>query len=170
MPLHVALDDDKILPGVEPLADALHGLCGDVALDLPAFAVVVVEGFGGFIGLVAVLGDQEVQRCIRVVHPAGGVESWAKVEPDIEHGDRLGDIGYSLEGDEPGSGGFAELLEAGVDQFSVLTGQRDEVGHGAKRDEVDVLLEVEVALLLQPLLAAALDERVRELEGEANGA
>ena len=87
VPLHVALDDDEIVRGVKPLADALHGLCGDVTLDLPALAVVVVQGVGGLLGLVVVPGQQEVQRHIRVVHSAGGVESGAKVEPDVEHGD-----------------------------------------------------------------------------------
>jgi len=170
MPLHVALDDDEIVLGVEAFADALDGLVGCVALDFSAFVVVVVEGLGSFLGLVVVPGQQEVQRRIWVVHSAGGVEARAKVKTDIEDGDRRGDVGHFLEGEEAGPGGLAELLEAGADEFAVLAGQRHEVGHGAKGDEVEVLLEVEVAFLLEPLLAAALDERVGELEGEAHGA
>ena len=75
-----------------------------------------------------------------------------------------------FKGNEAWAGGFAQLLEAGADEFAVFAGQRHEVGDGAQRNEVEVLIEVEVALLLQALLPAALDECVGELEGEPNGA
>ena len=61
--------------------------------------------------------------------------------------------------DESRSCGFTELVEPGAEEFSVFAGQRHEVGHGAKRDEVEVLLEVEVTLVLQPFLSPSLSSR-----------
>ena len=74
MPFHVALDDDEILFRVEPFADAVNGLGGNVPFDFLAFPVVVVQQVGVFLGFDTVIGQEKVQRATRVFHSTGSVE------------------------------------------------------------------------------------------------
>ncbi len=61
-------------------------------------------------------------------------------------------------------------FEAGGNEDAVLAGQRDEVGDGAERDQVEQRAQVEIRRARQARFASALHQGVGELEGEAGGA
>ncbi len=78
----------------------------------------------------------------------------------------LGDL---LQGDQARPLRRVQTLQAGGDQDAVFPGQRDQVGDGAQRDQVEQGAQVEIGRAGQAGLAPALDQRVGELEGQADG-
>ena len=75
-----------------------------------------------------------------------------------------------LQGDQPGPLRGVQAFQAGGNQNAVLAGQRDDVGDGAERDQIEQRAQIEFRRAGQTGFASAFDQGVGELEGEAGGA
>ena len=79
-------------------------------------------------------------------------------------------MGGLLQGDEAGALRRVEALQAGADKDAVLARQGDDVGNRAEGDQVQEGAQVEIGDAGQAGFAAALDEGMGQLEGEADRA
>jgi hypothetical protein len=113
----------------------------------------------------AVLGQQQLEAGVGAVEAAGGVQARAEAEADRAGVDRarvdLGDVHQRPQARLPGRG---ELAEALADEAAVLAQQRDDVGDGGERHEVEVLVGH------ARVLAVGLQECLRELVRDGGGA
>ena len=122
----------------EPAEGGL-GLVGDLPLGLAALVVGGVELGGDRRGASGVVGEHQLDPGVGAVEAPGGVQPRAEAEGDVALVDPLGlDPGGFHQRPQAGAGRAPDLVEPAADQEAVLADERDEVGDGGERDEVEV--------------------------------
>jgi hypothetical protein len=148
-----------------PLLHRRDGLAQDPVLDLLPLAVQLLEPRSQPRRLLAVGGQEQLERCARMPEPAGSID--ARRQPEA---DRAGvhDRGIDPRGAHQRL--EARLLRAGeraearARERTVLVEQRDDVGDRGQRDQVEVPVDVRAERteqLVDDAGAAELGERVR---------
>ena len=164
-----ALVGDDVAPPLAPLRrpalDLLDRGPNDALLDSLAVTVQLLEAVGEPGRLVRIVGEQQLQRRLRMAQAARRVHTGRKAECDGALVDRRRvDAGRTHQRDEARTVGGGEPLEAGDDERPVLVDERDDVGDRRQRDEVEVALESRNAESLGELVddagAAELGKRV----------
>ena len=128
-----------------------HGqaLVKDLQLHGLALAVEFAQGMGHGLGLVGVLGEDELHGHGRLAHAAGGVDPRGEAVP---HGGGVdGPVqGTRLhhQGVQPPAAGLFQVVEPHPDDGAVLPQKLHHVGHRAHGGQVGVLLEEGVVALL----------------------
>ena len=145
--------------------DLRLGLEQDPRLDVAPLDVDRVELGRDRAGPLQVRGEQQLEAGIRAVQPPGRVDARREPEPDGAgvHPARVDarDVHQRL---EPRLAGRCEHAQPGAHQPAVLADQRDAVGDGGERDQV------EVGVGGFRVLPGRLQQRPRELMRDAGGA
>jgi hypothetical protein len=162
VPVRAPQDIGGLLP---QLGDLRLGGEQDPLLDVAALAVQAVELLGDRLGTRRVLGQQELQARVRALQPARGVDPRRQAEADRARVQRarvgLCDAQQRAQPRPPCAG---ERRQPGAHEPAVLAAQRDAVGDGRQRDEVEVLVG---ARRVRP---RGLEQRGRQLVGDAGRA
>ena len=74
-----------------------------------------------------------------------------------------------FQGNEAGAFGGVQPFQSGGDEDTVLAGEWDEIGNRPQRDKVEQRAQIVISRDGKIHLAPTFDERVSELEGEADG-
>ncbi|OPZ41276.1 MAG: hypothetical protein BWY94_02472 [Actinobacteria bacterium ADurb.BinA094] len=167
----VVVKHDAVVGRVEFLDLAL-GVLGDAALDVLALAVEAVELTGSILTEGSVLAEDEFDGERGVGEAAAGVDARTEAEGDVDGLETVGavDAADIHEREQARAGGLLEDGESVFGEDAVLAEQRDKVGDGAHRDEVEVVAQPDRVRLRMVRLAHRLEQRVHELEDEADGA
>ena len=134
----------------------------ELRFDGAALVVDALEALGAAHRLVVVVGEQKVERGLRVAHAARRVDARDEREAEVGGGDRLaGRPARAQEGGDAGARRGVDAFDAVGDQRAVLVDHGHEVGHRPQRREVGVAApEVGVA--------EAAAQRLDQLEGHAD--
>ena len=159
----------KSVCGIEFGAHGGDDFVGDAAFDLLALAVAGVQLMRDGQRLVQAAGQQQAQRVFGGFEAAGGVETGRELEADFVCAERDRGLSDSFQRDQARALGGVEALQANGSEDAVLAGQRNDVGDGAEGDQIEQGAQVKVRGAGQAGFASALEESVRELEGEAGG-
>ena len=128
-------------------------------------ALTASSSSGDLAGALGVGGEQELEAGVGAVEAPGGVEPRREAEADRALVDAAGvdarDVHQRL---QPGLAGAGEAAQAGAHEPAVLAGERDDVGDGGERDQVEVLVDG------RRVLPRAGHQRLRELVGDAGRA
>lgn len=164
--------DDGVVGDEVMVLDELEGVVGDGAFDFLAFLVHGVELFCGDGAGAEVVGEEHIDGEGGVGEAAGGVDAGAEAEGDVGgfEGLVLVDAGDFGEGLDAGAVGVLDFVEAEGGEDAVFVEERDEVGDGAKGDEVEEFLEVDGVGFWVGLFFEGFGEGMGEFEDEADGA
>ena len=142
------------------IAERLLGPAQDLLLGIAALAVAAVELGGDLARPLLVGGQHQLDAGVGAVEPPGGVDPRAQPEGEVALVEPLRlDLGDLEQRPHPRAAGLAQDLEAGAHQGPVLAAQRDQVGDGRQRHQVEVAAG-----------AVLPDQRRRELVGDAGRA
>src|SRR5581483_3598114 len=128
-------------PRIGPLGRALARALHDLARELLALRVALLETVGERLRLVGVLGEQQPQGLLRVRDAARRVETRAEDVADVRgaHATELQTAPLDQRADA-GQRRAIQRLEAAPDERAVPAAQRDDVGDGRERDELEQLV------------------------------
>ena len=128
--------------GIGPRLDLGGRRAEDPVLDGLALAVQVLELLGELLGLARVVGEEQRERRLGPAEPAGGVDPRSEPEADraLVAGRRI-DAGDAHQRAQPGLLGLREPAEAEQRERAALVDERDDVGDGRERDDVEVAVE-----------------------------
>ena len=164
MPARCADDDGRVALGVEALRDLRLGLAEHVVLDAAALAVLRVEAGGDGAGAGGVGGEEQFERVLRGAEASGGIEARGEAEADVRRAEGRTQRADFDQLAQPDPARVRELGEAAFHERAVFLPQRDEVGHGAERDEIEMRAQIEVGE------RAPLEQGVGGFENEADAA
>ena len=134
-------------------------------LGVAALAVGRVELGGDRLGALRVLGEHQLEPRVGAVQAPGRVDPRRQAKADRARVERARvDAGDAHQCSQAGLRRARERAQPVADQPAVLAGERDAVGHGGERDEV------EVGLRRRRVAAGGLQQRERELVRDAGGA
>ncbi len=92
------------------------------------------------------------------------------MKTDFIDADRRPDFGHCLQSDQPGPWRPLQSLESGRDQDAVFAGQRNEIGDGAQRHQIEQWTKIKVLRPGQTGFASPLHQCVREFERQPDRA
>ena len=132
------VDDGGVLAGQACAGlDHLQGFLGDLAVDVLALVVVLVDLLADQHRRAGVRGLEELHGQPAGLHAPGSVDARADLEDDVVDGDVAGlEVGQGDHGGEALAGVLVELLEAEVRQHAVLPHHGHEVGGDADHQQV----------------------------------
>src|SRR5688572_28466006 len=168
MPHQLSLHDDMIRFGIELRANRTYGFLGDAAFDFLAFAIAAVEILRERFSGREVASHQEVESLGGGFEPACSVETRGQLEANFVAANLASNRGYFLERDQSGALSHVESLDSGADEDAILAVQRNQVCNGAQRDEVEKRPEIELLGPRQTCRTTVLQNRMRQLESEAD--
>src|SRR5262249_27641012 len=107
-----------------------------------------------------------------IVKATSGVDARPEPKADLPGAHRPGeDSGNLLESADAGAGGAGDLFEAMLDENSICPGERDNVGDGGERHQIQHRAKIRLAALLEKaLLAKLLAKPQAKIEGDAGRA
>ena len=172
VPEQLAFDDDKIGFGIEPRPHRADDFLDDAALDLLAFAIVGIESSGPCgMASARLARQQQMQRFLGGFQPAGGVEARRRVESRLRRcRGRAAVWATCFSATRPGRCVVFSRSRPAETRMRFSPRQRNEVGDGAERHQVEQRAQIEIRGAGQTGFAPALDQRVGEFEGQAGGA
>jgi len=113
---------------------------------------------------------EQVERFLRGLEPAGGVQPRRELETDFVRAETIGTLRDFFQRDQSRPLRDVQPFESGADENPVFAGERDDVGNGAERDEVEERTEIEVGGAGKAGFAPVLEDGVGELECQAGRA
>ncbi len=170
VPQQLSFDQNKISRSVKPRSDGPNDFFADAALDVLPLAIARTEAFRDWFRFCKVPREQEAQSLFGIFQAARGIESRCKLESHFISADWPFDAGDFLERDDSRALRGREALQTGADQDAVLTRERNEIGNGPERNEIEERTEIEFLRAGQVRGATVLENRVRQFESEADGA
>ena len=150
-------------PRMRPALDLVDRVAQDPVLDRLAVAIQLLEPLREPACLVAVVGEQELERGLRPAETPGGVDTRGEAEGDrtLVDGGRV-DVRRAHEGSDARPLGKCELPQPRDREHPVLVHERDDVGDGRQRDQVEVAVEAGRAEGLRELVDDARPAQLRE--------
>ena len=167
----VLVPQDVPTPSPLWLGQRVHGRDGvaqDPILDRLAVAIQLLEDLGATPRLVGIGGQHELERHVGATQPAGSVDPGCKAEA---HGAGVDGCRIHVRAPherlKPWTRGSCERSQPGRRQRAVLVDERDDVGDGGERDEIEIPsnrgvvgAEERLAELVHDARSAQLGERI----------
>ncbi len=159
----VAGDDGDAVVAVAAQLKLGDGALGDLLLHDSALAVARVEVFGEAPRLFFAVRLEQLDDGARGVHPPGGVDARAEAEAEVggAHPATVAAARDLHQRAQAGVRGLPQVGEAERDDRAVLADELRHVRDGADGDDLEKAAD-------QTLAPAFAEERVRELEGDAD--
>ncbi len=98
-------------------------------------AVLLRESLGQGAGAGGVFGQQQFEGLLGAREPPRGIDARAELEPDVRRGERRRDARRLDERTQAGPARFFQLQKPALNEDAILALERDDVGHGAERDD-----------------------------------
>ena len=160
-----ALGGQHQRPALGMLRHERLGLEADPGLDVATLGVDPVQLGGDRLRAVPVLSEQQLEPGVGAVKPPGGVQARAEPEADRRLVQARGiDARDVHQRPQPDLARAGERPQPLAHEPAVLALQRHDVRHGRERDQVQILVGQ------RRVLPRALQQRLRELVGDAGGA
>ena len=147
MPVAAGEHDAPVARRVEDSWSCASACEKRVHLDALALAIVAVQIGGDGNRFRPVVGLEQAQRKHGVAEASAGVEARAEPEADILRGDRKADLADFDKRAHAGPEAVLHLAQTAPDEDAVFLHERDDVGDGAERDEVEIFAQVDLVPL-----------------------
>ena len=142
VPVAAPEQDDPVFEDGRLLVQLLLRRLDDLLFRLLPGDVDLIQSMRQLFGALFVLAENELQRRHRAIHPACGIDARRDGIADIFGGDGLsGQTDLVQQGDETRPVRSAQLLQTGLDEGAVFSGQRHDVRHRADSSQVAAVFQ-----------------------------
>ena len=142
----------------------LLGMSMDVLLEQLPGAVLAIQFLGEAFRAQGIARHQQIQRRLRGVEPAGGIQTRPQPETKVHARQRSAEGCDRLQRTQAAFFSVLQNLQAFLHQEPILLHQRNDVRHGAQRHQIEMLLQREA------LHHAAFQQGMGEFENNAGTA